>query len=85
MRARDHPYPGVQLAAWNVTEDMLLHRYFPAKSLKLLRTSLLSVGQLLSTSFKATTSTARQYLTNKNSNVLLNAKVYIMLITVNKL
>ena len=46
MRARDHPYPGVQLAAWNVTEDMLPHRYFPAKSLKLLRTSLLSVGQL---------------------------------------
>ena len=29
MRDGDRSYPGVQLAAWNVTEDQLHRRYFP--------------------------------------------------------
>ena len=29
MRGKDLAYPGVQLAAWNVTEVRLYHRYFP--------------------------------------------------------
>ena len=29
MHGRDHSYPGLQLAAWHVTEDRLPHLYFP--------------------------------------------------------
>ena len=42
MRGGDHSYPGVQLAAWNVTEDQL----HPANFLKLVTTPILPVGQL---------------------------------------
>ena len=45
MCGRDHSYPGVQLAAWNVTEEKLNQRYFPVTYLKLLTTSILLVGQ----------------------------------------
>ena len=48
MRGRDHSYPGVQLAAWNVTEEKLHQIYFPATYLKLLTISILPVGQLRS-------------------------------------
>ena len=46
MRGGDHSYQSVQLAAWNVTEDRLHHRYFPANVLKLAATRILLVGQL---------------------------------------
>ena len=36
MSGGDHSYPGVQLAAWKVTEDRLYHRFFPVNFLKLL-------------------------------------------------
>ena len=42
MHGEDQYYPGVQLPAWNVTEDRLYHRYF----LKLLTTSIQPIGQL---------------------------------------
>ena len=42
MNGGDRFYPGVQFAAWNVTED----RHFRAKFLKLVTTKILSVGQL---------------------------------------
>lgn len=42
----DHSYPTVPLAAWNVTENRLNQRYFPVNFLKLLRTPILTVGQL---------------------------------------
>ena len=48
MRGGDHPYPGVQLAAWHGTEEKLHQRHFPATYLKLLTTSILPVGQLRS-------------------------------------
>ena len=48
MRGRDHSYPGVQLAAWNVTEEKFHQIYFPATYLKLLTISILPVGQLRS-------------------------------------
>ena len=48
MCGEDHPYPGVQLAAWNATEEKLHQRYFPANYLKLLTISILTVGQLRS-------------------------------------
>ena len=41
MRGGDLFYPGVQLAAWNVTEDQFHHKYFAAKFLK-----LVTLGQL---------------------------------------
>ena len=46
MRGEDHSYPGVQLTAWNVTEDRLHHRYFPANFLKLVTTPILPAEQL---------------------------------------
>ena len=49
MRGGCHSYPGVQIAAWNVTEDRLYHRCFLANVLKLLTTPILPVGKLLST------------------------------------
>ena len=48
MHGGDHSYPGVQLAAWNVTKEKLHQIYFPATYLKLLTTSILPVGQLRS-------------------------------------
>ena len=36
MRGGGHYYPGVQVAAWNVTEDKLYHRFFSANFLKLI-------------------------------------------------
>ena len=48
MRGGDHPYPGVQFTAWNVTKDKLHQIYFSATYLKLLTTSILPVGQLRS-------------------------------------
>ena len=44
MRGGDHPYPGVQLAAWNVTEDQLHRRYFTVNILKLVTIPILPVG-----------------------------------------
>ena len=72
MRGGDHSYPGVQLAVWNVTENRLHCRYFPANFFKLVTTPILPVGQLWSADCYATTSPARQYLTNINSKVFLN-------------
>ena len=48
MGGRDHSYPGLQLAAWNIIEENLHQRYFPVTYLKLLTTSILTVGQLRS-------------------------------------
>ena len=48
MRGGDHSYPGVQLAAWNVTIEKLHQIYFLATYLKLLATSILPVGRLRS-------------------------------------
>ena len=48
MSGGHHSYPGVQLAVWNVTEEKLHQKYFPATYLKLLTTSILPVGQLQS-------------------------------------
>ena len=47
MHGGDYPYPGVQPAAWNVTKGKLHQIYFPATYLKILKTSILPVGQLL--------------------------------------
>ena len=46
MGGGEHSYPGVQLATWNVTEDQLNRRYFPANFLKLVTTPILPVRQL---------------------------------------
>ena len=46
MCGGDHSYPGVQLAAWDVTEEKFHEGYFFATYLKLLTTSILPVGQL---------------------------------------
>ena len=46
MRGVDHFYPGVQFAAWSVTEDRLHQRYFPVNFLKLVATPILPVGEL---------------------------------------
>ena len=46
MRDEDHSYPGVQLAAWNVTEDQLHRNYFPENTLKLVTSPIVPVGQL---------------------------------------
>ena len=46
MRGGDHPYTGLQLPAWNVTEEKHQQRYFSVTYLKLLVTSILPVGQL---------------------------------------
>ena len=50
MRGADHSYPGVQLAAWNVTKEKLHQRHFHAAYLKtsinVYTTSILPVGQL---------------------------------------
>ena len=48
MCGGDHSYPGVQLAAWDVTEEKLHQGYFLATYLKLLTTSILPVGKLRS-------------------------------------
>ena len=48
MCRRDHPYSGVHLAAWNVTGEKALQKYFPVTYLKSLATSVLPVGQLRS-------------------------------------
>ena len=48
MRGGDHSYPGIQLAAWNVTEDKLHQICFSATHLKLPATSILPMGQLRS-------------------------------------
>ena len=45
MCGGDQSYPGVQLAAWNVTIEKL-QIYFLATYLKLLATSVLPVGRL---------------------------------------
>ena len=42
--------PDVQLTAWNVTKEKLHQIYFPETYLKLLTTSIISVGQLRSAS-----------------------------------
>ena len=47
MHGGDYPYPGVQPAAWNVTKGKLHQIYFLATYLKILKTSILPVGQLL--------------------------------------
>ena len=46
MRGGDHSYPGVQLAAWNLTIEKLHQIYCLATYLKLLATSILPVEQL---------------------------------------
>ena len=46
MRGGDHSYPGVQLAAWNVTIEKLHQIYCLATYLKLLATSILPVARL---------------------------------------
>ena len=46
MYGTDHSYPGVQLAAWNVTEEKLHQRYYSENYLQLLTTFVLPVGQL---------------------------------------
>ena len=46
MPDADHSYPGVQLAAWNVTENKLHHIHFSGNFLKLVATPMLLVGQL---------------------------------------
>ena len=48
MLGGDCSYPGVQLAAWNVTEEKCHQKYFPATYLKLFTTPFLPVGQLQS-------------------------------------
>ena len=48
MHGGDHSYPGVQLAAWNVTKEKLHQIYFHATYMKLLTNSILPVGQLRS-------------------------------------
>ena len=45
MRGRDNSYPGVQLAAWNITREKLHQIHFLATYLQLLITSVLPVGQ----------------------------------------
>ena len=47
MRGGDHSYPGVQLAAWEVTIEKLHQIYCLAAYLKLLATSILPVERLL--------------------------------------
>ena len=42
------PFSGVHLAAWNVTGEKALQKYFPVTYLKSLATSILPVGQLRS-------------------------------------
>ena len=46
MRGGEHSYPGVQLAAWNVTIEKLHQIYCLATYSKLLATSILPVGRL---------------------------------------
>ena len=46
MHSEDHSYSGVQLAVWNVSEEKLDQRYFPATYLKLLTITILPLGQL---------------------------------------
>ena len=46
MCGGDRSYPGVQLAAWKVTEVRLHHRYFSVNFLKLATNPILPVGQL---------------------------------------
>ena len=46
MRGEDRFYPGVQLVTWNLTQEKLHRMYFLATYLKLLTTSILTVGQL---------------------------------------
>ena len=60
----------------NVSENRLYHRFFPANFVK-----LLTILSFLSDNCdqqvpEATTSTARQYLTNTNRRVFLNAITY---------
>ena len=45
MRGGDRTYPDIQLAAWNVTDVRLHHRYFPVNFLKLGTTPVLPVRQ----------------------------------------
>ena len=46
MRGGDHWYPGVKLAAWNVTIENLHQIYCLPTYSKLLATSVLPVGRL---------------------------------------
>ena len=46
MCGGDHSYPGIQLAAWNVTIEKLHQIYFIAIYLKLLPISILPMGRL---------------------------------------
>ena len=48
MGDRDHSHPGVQLMAWNVTEEKRQKRYFAPTYLKLLTKSILPVGKMQS-------------------------------------
>ena len=41
MRGGDHYYPGVQFAAWNVTEEKVHQRYFPAIFFYIIGTSVM--------------------------------------------
>ena len=46
MRGGENSYPGVQLAAWNVTTENLHQIYCIVTYLKLLAPSILSVARL---------------------------------------
>ena len=46
MCGGNHSNAGVDLVAWNVTEEKLDQKYYPVTYLKLLTTSILPVGQL---------------------------------------
>ena len=48
MRGGNHPYPDIQLPAWNVIEDRLEHMYFSANFSKLLATPTRPVWELWS-------------------------------------
>ena len=48
MRGGYHSCPDVRHAVWDVTKEKLDQRYYPSTSLKLLTTSIISLGQLRS-------------------------------------
>ena len=59
MCGGDHTYSGVQLEAWNFSEEKLHRIFFCATYLKLPTTSILSAGGLRSAAREAITSTAQ--------------------------
>ena len=84
MLGGDHSHPGVQLAAWNVTEVgyiyniynryiyIYIYIYIHLSPTYIFTTPILPVGQLSSSGYYDNMSTAWQYLTNMNSYVLVN-------------